>query len=43
MHDFEVKDEKGNEYTYQASDMRMALVVHHQLYGTEAVKVVRKS
>lgn len=38
MNRYKVTDAAGTKYTYEATDMRMALVVHHQCWGTEVVK-----
>lgn len=38
MHEYMLTDRQGDEYTYEASDMRMALVVHHQIVGTEVLR-----
>lgn len=39
MKEYLVLDELGGMNTYAASDMRMALVVHQQIVGTEPVSV----
>lgn len=34
-------DAEGNEYSYMATDVRMALAVHHQLVNSGAPEVVK--
>jgi hypothetical protein len=41
MDQYQVTDERDDTYYYEASDMRMALVVHHQLVGTESIRCER--
>jgi hypothetical protein len=38
MKRFRIVDERGNKFTYAATDMRMALAVHYQLHGTDVAK-----
>jgi hypothetical protein len=38
MNEYMLTDDQGNEYSYASSDMRMALVVHHQVVGTDVQK-----
>jgi hypothetical protein len=38
MNEYMLTDDQGGEFTYAASDMRMALVVHEQLHGTNVQK-----
>lgn len=38
MREFHVTDNQNVTYTYQASDMRMALAVHHQMRGTDPIR-----
>jgi hypothetical protein len=38
MNEYMLTDDQGDEHSYQASDMRMALTVHHQIVGTDVVK-----
>lgn len=38
MKEYMLTDDQGNDYSYQATDMRMALVVHQQIRGTEIQK-----
>lgn len=39
MHEYLLTDDQGNQYTYAATDMQMALVVHERLYGTTPHKL----
>ena len=38
MSEYMLTDDQGDEYSYEASDMRMALTVHQQIVGTNVVK-----
>jgi len=38
MSEYMLTDDQGDEYSYAASDMRMALVVHQQIQGTNVQK-----
>lgn len=38
MHEYMLTDDQGDDYSYKASDMRMALTVHHQIVGTDVQK-----
>jgi hypothetical protein len=38
MREYMLTDDQGDEHSYQASDMRMALVVHDQIVGTNVQK-----
>lgn len=38
MNEYVLTDDQGDEFTYNATDMRMALVVHEQLHGTVVQK-----
>lgn len=40
-HIFHLRDERGEFYDYEATDMRMALAVHQGLRGTEPLSVSR--
>ena len=37
MKTYRVVDDRGEQFRYDATDMRMALVVHHELRGTDPV------
>lgn len=38
MREYLLTDDQGDSYSYEASDLPMALVVHQQLYGTNIQK-----
>lgn len=38
MHEYMLTDDQGGEYSYQASDMRMAITVHEQFVGSNVQK-----
>lgn len=38
MSEYMLTDGQGDEYSYQASDMRMAITVHEQIVGTTVVR-----
>jgi hypothetical protein len=38
MHEYMLTDDQGDEYSYQATDMRMAITVHEQLVGSDVQK-----
>jgi hypothetical protein len=40
-HIFHLRDERGEFYDYEATDMRVALAVHQELRGTEPLSVSR--